>query len=293
MSTDAWKKLSKGEWKKWLGVVGRMLLAYALVFSQGALAGQNEQAKDKPAGSQKIAAQNPAAQPKASATAPTKASVEAEESEGTVAEKRGPDDPAHQGIKVHGHWIIDVRNPDGTLVAHREFENSLVIQGAAFLAAALSGTQTQGPWVVMLDDNSTIGGPCLRPVNSGGPPPVNVGGGFVFGVGAFTCLIDDNRLPDPKSPGIFPTLNVTATNPNLSQQLILTGSATAERNGIVSNVNTINLTCAPTTTTSACVSGTGIPAAVNAVSTFTGATTQTLQVSTGQTIAVTVTLSFS
>ena len=26
---------------------------------------------------------------------------------------------------MHGHWTIDVRNPDGTLVTHREFENAL------------------------------------------------------------------------------------------------------------------------------------------------------------------------
>ena len=28
------------------------------------------------------------------------------------------------GIKVHGHWIIEVLNPDGSLVNHREFENA-------------------------------------------------------------------------------------------------------------------------------------------------------------------------
>jgi len=27
---------------------------------------------------------------------------------------------------VHGHWTIDVREPDGTLVSHNEFENALV-----------------------------------------------------------------------------------------------------------------------------------------------------------------------
>jgi Na+-transporting methylmalonyl-CoA/oxaloacetate decarboxylase gamma subunit len=31
----------------------------------------------------------------------------------------------HEGIKVHGHWTIEVKNPDGKLVTHREFENSL------------------------------------------------------------------------------------------------------------------------------------------------------------------------
>ena len=31
-----------------------------------------------------------------------------------------------EGIKVHGHWTIDIRNPDGTLAQHHEFENALI-----------------------------------------------------------------------------------------------------------------------------------------------------------------------
>src|SRR3954454_12548557 len=29
------------------------------------------------------------------------------------------------GIKVHGHWTIDVKNADGSLASHNEFENAL------------------------------------------------------------------------------------------------------------------------------------------------------------------------
>jgi hypothetical protein len=46
------------------------------------------------------------------------------------------------GLKVHGHWTIDVRNPNGTLASHREFENSLVggtpDSGAGILAQLLT-----------------------------------------------------------------------------------------------------------------------------------------------------------
>jgi hypothetical protein len=35
-----------------------------------------------------------------------------------------------EGIKVHGRWTIDVRNPDGTLASHHEFDNSLVANGS-------------------------------------------------------------------------------------------------------------------------------------------------------------------
>jgi hypothetical protein len=36
-----------------------------------------------------------------------------------------------EGIKVHGRWTIEVRNPDGTLASRHEFNNSLVVSGGA------------------------------------------------------------------------------------------------------------------------------------------------------------------
>jgi len=52
-----------------------------------------------------------------------------------------------EGIKVHGHWIINVKNPDGTLVEHREFDNSLQNNGGAALVGLLSGYFTPGDWL--------------------------------------------------------------------------------------------------------------------------------------------------
>jgi hypothetical protein len=64
-----------------------------------------------------------------------------------------------EGIKVHGHWTIDVKNPDGTLVSHREFDNALQTDGQTSLAKILThGTNALG-WVVMLADSS--GNPVL------------------------------------------------------------------------------------------------------------------------------------
>ena len=53
------------------------------------------------------------------------------------------------GIQIHGHWVIDVKNPDGKLVEHREFENSLVKVGGLpsgdqLLAGLLSGNLAAG-----------------------------------------------------------------------------------------------------------------------------------------------------
>lgn len=52
---------------------------------------------------------------------------------------RGPGD----GIKVHGHWTIDIKNPDGSVASHNEFENALVGTGAATLARMLTHSTTQ------------------------------------------------------------------------------------------------------------------------------------------------------
>jgi hypothetical protein len=63
--------------------------------------------------------------------------------------QRGPSD----GIKVHGHWAIDVRNADGTAVSHTEFENALAPAGAGgawALSAFLSRAFTPGKWIVWL-----------------------------------------------------------------------------------------------------------------------------------------------
>lgn len=58
-----------------------------------------------------------------------------------------------EGIKVHGHWTIEVRNPDGKLVTHREFENGL--SSTAPLAALLGRTKTVGAWAIKLFSNGS------------------------------------------------------------------------------------------------------------------------------------------
>jgi hypothetical protein len=48
------------------------------------------------------------------------------------------DQASHEGLKVHGHWTIDVRNPDGTLASHHEFENALTLNGQQLLSRVLA-----------------------------------------------------------------------------------------------------------------------------------------------------------
>jgi hypothetical protein len=52
-------------------------------------------------------------------------------------------------VHVHGHWVIDVRDPDGTLVTHREFENSY--QGGNMLASIMGRLSSVGLWGVNVE----------------------------------------------------------------------------------------------------------------------------------------------
>jgi hypothetical protein len=59
-----------------------------------------------------------------------------------------PSKPGSEGVKVHGHWVLQVKNADGTLGEKREFDNSLVNgssqEGDFFLTGLLSGNLTIG-----------------------------------------------------------------------------------------------------------------------------------------------------
>jgi hypothetical protein len=66
----------------------------------------------------------------------------------------------HEGIKVHGHWTIEVKNPDGKLVSHTEFENSLVSSGTTTLSSLLLGESSTGGYEVILTGASVESGPC-------------------------------------------------------------------------------------------------------------------------------------
>ncbi len=55
-----------------------------------------------------------------------------------------------EGIKVHGHWTIEIRNPDGSLASHSEFENSLADSGKWHLAGILGKFYTVDAWEIVL-----------------------------------------------------------------------------------------------------------------------------------------------
>lgn len=212
-----------------------------------------------------------------------------------AASERTPGGP-HEGIQVHGHWVIEVKNPDGRLVSHSEFENSLQLAGQDFLALLLSG-YTPGDWEILLD-GPTGQEPCLNSLISSGQSPC-----FVVEKGGYFL----NTLCPGTGNQCFPTLQVT--NPlqgtTLRNVVTMTGTATAGSAGMISNVKTVFEICYPSSTPAACQTGTGgltngdftavtLPT-TNTPSTPCGGTGQpscAVPVAAGQTINASVTISF-
>jgi hypothetical protein len=163
-----------------------------------------------------------------------------------------------EGIKVHGDWVIDVRNPDGTLVAHYEFQNALAnhLGASTFLNGVLARTKQVGKWAVVLSD--TAG----QPVNWLVEPGV---GGF----GAASEVLS----------AAAPTTGVNAG------KLVLSGSVAASRNAQIVFVQTEQGDCPPPGTPGACT--------VNAFAFSQKDLPSPITVVEGQIIQVTVVFSFS
>jgi len=234
---------------------GRLLIAAcALLISHAAFAQQA-----KPAVS---AAAKPAAEEKESAL---------------------PNSGTAQGIKVHGHWVINIKNPDGTLVEHREFENSITSSGQQILIGLLAGYYVPGDYdiqVAPVSGNS----PCL---GSSGAVCTLVRSLSTY-PGISLCAVN------LCSTGLTSTYNLTS--PNFS--LVLSGTATANNNGTIgvvstglnpcTNSNTLNPTSVETSSPASCVSST-----TGLFGPLTSTTITPITVISGQLIQITVTISFS
>lgn len=267
--------MSKKKWSKILSLLARTALAFTFVFGQTARAGQGQNPKDKPSS-------NGAAKPKQTpANGSTAAGAKAqfgeeetasEESSSKREESQSQSGGQLEGIKVHGHWTIEVRNPDGSLATHREFENSFELAGTFVLAPILGGAVTTGPWEILLY------GPCTGP-----------GGSNLFDPGGSGCIIVPNTLAPFAPPGtsFFPNLTVSSSH----GQVVLTGSAVATQNIGVSEVFTGLSSCANSTTPLSCAQAS--PAGFQQFTAAILSPAQIVQVTAGQTIAVTVNITFS
>ncbi len=198
------------------------------------------------------------------------------------------------GITVHGWWVIEVKNPDGTVVNRREFENHLETgsgtNGGYNLTSLLSGYLVAGPFVMILPV------PCeastdyciLSQTGSAGvynyptttiPIASDLQQAF-GGAKSVTC----NNVP----AGVCTqTLDLIA--PGGSTTFQITGAVVAAASGSIAAVETAQGFCGGSLYNAAqCLQ---VPAANPYV--FTGTTLTPAQTyEAGQTISVTVTFSF-
>jgi hypothetical protein len=198
---------------------------------------------------------------------------------GAQAPANGAGGPG-EGITVHGHWTIDVRQPDGTLVTHRDFENALTYAGAGVLVAVLSRGANISNWSIRLLAGTVA-------VEDFSNDPCSV---LPAGVSPAPCEIYEPNWY-PNGPAIFGNLAVRGQfNPNA---LMLNGTATADRVGQVGAVQGIIATCDPLVTSLNCANPAqpNVPRSTNYFS--AAAVVPPINVVANQLIQASVTYTFS
>lgn len=173
-----------------------------------------------------------------------------------------------EGIKVHGRWTIEVINPDGTLAERREFDNALTTEAALALAEILQATNYRHTgWEVNVWSGATST-PFLE--DSGTPARARI-------VGATFPASGRNIFKNL-------TINIPSTGDNRNK-LVLSGTATAHRDGLINVVSTIMFK-APR-------SGTEIPYTGLQVDFTISSLSSAVTLTNGQQVLVTVVISFS
>ncbi len=209
-----------------------------------------------------------AAQPQAPAVAP----APAKSAIAPAAKPRGGGE--QEGIKVHGHWTIVVKNPDGTVTDRREFENSLGLGGVYLMAGFAGGTYVPGAWAISLGQQLSPAilpseqystGPCggasflvldVNPYNATASPTSynpNTSQGNCF-IGEPSGIYSTNPgVPCSQITGCSPTLTREAVFPvfaNTTPTMVatpggfqLTGTAVATQNGTIDTVSSEVMYC--------------------------------------------------
>jgi hypothetical protein len=207
-------------------------------------------------------------QPKAQAAS----SLELAKATASGEASRGP----LEGVKVHGHWVIDVKNPDGTLAQHREFENSL--SNPNIMVELLYGIAVPSDFAILL---------------YGSTPPCTIS------PSTYPCVIVHNlsSLPANAICGTYYCVTGLTVTPNIggSPSLVLAGNLTATQAGNINSVNTYIGTCGSSNTIPTTVSPSTCATGANGYgySGLTGTSITSVPIINGQIIQVTVTITFS
>ena len=166
-------------------------------------------------------------------------------------QKATPSKAGDEGIKIHGHWVMDLKNADGKVVDHRDFENSLVTVGAApsgdqILAALLSGNAAPSVPVIGLV------------TQNGGTPPITDAStpcsSALSDQGGTQCYFFGTTASSPYNisqfTGTFETGLTAQVTFTPSVSLVLSGNYTVPTNlTSVVMVQTLFAMCAPVSAT--------------------------------------------
>jgi hypothetical protein len=131
---------------------------------------------------------------------------------------------SREGIKVHGHWVIEVRNPDGRLAIRREFNNDLTPRGVEALVRLLGRGNSAGLWSIVFDD-----GPSLS------SSPCGVGKSCAITEGTGATLFPSQVLVGEDTARLMRI--------GVPTQLELYGSGKVPANGTVGRVSTVISLC--------------------------------------------------
>ena len=252
-------------WEFSLGLVPFLCLAVAI---QAASHAQTAPAHAQPAAA------------KAAIAEATPAKPEAQEAEAKEPGDRG----VNTGIKVHGHWVIEVKSPDGRVITHREFENMFEkATGGPAIATILGGTSLAGSFAVALPLPCSSGSSFCVFVETGGvsaslvDPPITGDVSSAFG-GTIALICQGTS-----AGACTNTLNVSVTGGSITLQ----GSGAATTSGSIGGVESYLAVCANINESlTTCRQGSYV------LQPLTGTTITPVPYSAGQTVSVTVTISF-
>ena len=152
----------------------------------------------------------------------------AAESESKTAAREQSSGAPHEGIKVHGHWTIVVRNADGSVASRHEFENSLVSGGGDLALAEILGrfVAIVGPWAVDF-------------------------GGIACDSSGAQCFVAETAFQSnvPNQPLVFRNLVLQAPNVGTNAQpqygIALSGTAKFSVPNNIATVRTFISVCSP------------------------------------------------
>ncbi len=181
-----------------------------------------------------------------------------------------------QAVQVHGRWRLDVRNADGSMDQVVEFENALT-GGKPDLVSLLGREATVGLWALELEslnfDYDSFG--MIHPCGSPEAPKM--------------CWINE---PESAFSGeeVFSNLTVDTSS---GTSLVLSGQATMSNETTIDGVGSFLELCEATVTPADCIVDGGVTGSFTYRNNFESASDfESVPVSPGQVVTVTVTLSF-